>query len=106
MYATNEGEEFIESVFYPNGIDQSDERRNVRVPRFLWSYMLDDIFDKGRLSTAYVSQSEMSDLSKPIRQMEIQNKVTKRRDIRIGSNKLFRVNNQDMILNFGVKKTS
>lgn len=47
MYATNEGEEFIESVFYPNGIDDSNENRNNRVPRFLWDPMIDDIFDKG-----------------------------------------------------------
>ena len=48
MYATNEGEEFIESVFYPNGIDHSNEKRTNRVPRFLWDPMIDDIFDKGK----------------------------------------------------------
>ena len=48
MYATNEGEEFIESVFYPNGVDHSNEKRTNRVPRFLWDPMIDDIFDKGK----------------------------------------------------------
>ena len=47
MYATNEGEEFIESVFYPNGVDHSNEKRTNRVPRFLFDPMIDDIFDKG-----------------------------------------------------------
>ena len=47
MYATNEGEEFIESVFYPNGVDHSNNKRKNRVPRFLWDPMIDDIFDKG-----------------------------------------------------------
>ena len=50
MYATNEGEEFIESVFYPNGIDHSNEDRKNRVPRLLWDLMIDDIFDKGMIS--------------------------------------------------------
>ena len=50
MYATNEGEEFIESVFYPNGIDHSNEDRKNRVPRLLWDLMIDDIFDKGKIS--------------------------------------------------------
>ena len=53
MYATNEGEEFIESVFYPNGIDHSDENRKNRVPRFLWDPMIDDIFDKGMISLRF-----------------------------------------------------
>ena len=53
MYATNEGEEFIESVFYPNGIDHSDENRKNRVPRFLWDPMIDDIFDKGMISLSF-----------------------------------------------------
>ena len=50
MYTTNEGEEFIESVFYPNGIDHSNEDRKNRVPRLLWDFMIDDIFDKGKIS--------------------------------------------------------
>ena len=53
MYATNEGEEFIESVFYPNGIDHSDENRKNRVPRFLWDPMIEDIFDKGIISLRF-----------------------------------------------------
>ena len=64
MYATNEGEEFIESVFYPYGIDHSNEDRKNRVPRLLWDLMIDDIFDKGMISLnppqtiAYSSRSE------------------------------------------------
>ena len=57
MYATNEGEEFIESVFYPNGIDHSDENRKNRVPRFLWDPMIDDIFDKGMISLKFYWKS-------------------------------------------------
>ena len=64
MYATNEGEEFIESVFYPNGIDHSDENRKNRVPRFLWDPMIDDIFDKGMISLRFTGNLIQSSISK------------------------------------------
>ena len=63
MYATNEGEEFIESVFYPNGIDHSDENRKNRVPRFLWDPMIDDIFDKGMISLHFTGNCIQSSIS-------------------------------------------
>ena len=47
-YASDEGEEFIESVFYPNGFDdQQIEDRQSRVPKILWDHTMENVFDKG-----------------------------------------------------------
>ena len=45
LYASDEGEEFMESVFYGGGIENHENRKN-RLPRLLFNKMILSSYDK------------------------------------------------------------
>lgn len=51
-YVTDEGEEFIESVFYPNGYDNRDEKRAVRMPKLVFERGMKFTYNKGNETSA------------------------------------------------------